>query len=109
MSAEKTFNSEIIAEQQAAADALRKKLEPVRTRLGGKVAELLFDLTYFHRRERKPTWWSIFDKIGKDAEDLIDDFDCLAGLVAKSKYMDGGKSWERTFDFPEQVLSSEKS
>ncbi len=102
VSAEKTFNSEIIAEQQAAADALRKKLEPVRARLGCKVAELLFDLTYFHRREKKPTWWSIFDKIGKDAEDLIDDFDCLAGLVAKSKSMDGGKSWERIFDFPEQ-------
>jgi predicted RecB family nuclease len=102
VNAERTFNSEIIAEQQAAADALRKKLEPVRERLGAKVAELFFDLTYFHRREKKPTWWSIFDKIGRDAEDLVDDFDCLAGLVAKSKSMDGGKSWERTFDFPEQ-------
>jgi hypothetical protein len=69
----------------------------------------LFDLVHFHDRERKPAWWSIFDKIGKEAEDLVEDLECLGGLVAKSRAVDGGRSWERTYEFPEQETKLEAS
>jgi uncharacterized protein len=96
------FNLDSVTDEQAAADALREKLIVVRKRHRDRVADLLFDLVHFHDRERKPAWWSIFDKIGKEAEDLIEDLECLGGLVAKSRPVDGGKSWERTYEFPEQ-------
>lgn len=46
----------------------------------GDANQMLADICDFHKREEKPTWWSIFDKVGKEAEDLINDADCLAGL-----------------------------
>jgi predicted RecB family nuclease len=104
-----TFNLEGVNREEAAADALREKLRPVRDRNGDRVADLLFDLIYFHDRERKPTWWSVFDKIGAETEVLIEDLDCLGGLVAKSRAVDGGKSWERTYEFPEQETKLEPS
>lgn len=103
------FNLDSVNEKQAAADALRERLEVVASGHGDRVADLLFDLVHFHDRERKPAWWSIFDKIGKEAEDLIEDFECLGGLVAKSRAVDGGKSWERTYEFPEQETKLEAS
>src|SRR6266403_5868496 len=96
------FNLVSVNEEQAAADALRERLKIVASRHGDRVANLLFDLVHFHDRERKPAWWSIFDKIGKEAEDLIEDLECLGGLVAKSRAVDGARSWERTYEFPEQ-------
>jgi predicted RecB family nuclease len=101
------FNLHSVNEEQAAADALREKLNAVRDRHGDRVADLLFDLVHFHDRERKPTWWSIFDKIGKEAEDLIEDLECLGGLVAKSRSVDAGRSWERVYEYPEQETKLE--
>jgi predicted RecB family nuclease len=101
------FNLDGVNREQAAADALREKLRPIRHRNGDRVADLLFDLLYFHARERKPAWWSVFDKIGAEAEVLIEDLECLGGLVAKSRAVDGGKSWERTYEFPEQETKLE--
>lgn len=34
----------------------------------------------FHRRESKPTWWRLFDRLGLTEVDLHDDMDCLVGL-----------------------------
>lgn len=34
----------------------------------------------FHRRENKPTWWRLFDRMGLSSLELYDDMDCLAGL-----------------------------
>ncbi|MDN5569014.1 MAG: TM0106 family RecB-like putative nuclease, partial [Paracoccus sp. (in: a-proteobacteria)] len=44
--------------------------------------EMLFNLGLFHKREAKPAQWAVFDSVGKDEDDLIDDLDALAGLVA---------------------------
>lgn len=101
------FNLDGVNEKQAAADALRERLKIVASRHGLRVAELLFDLVHFHDRERKPAWWSIFDKIGKETEDLIEDLESLGGLVAKSRAVDGGRSWERIYEFPEQETKLE--
>ena len=102
-----SFNLDSVNETQAAADALREKLSVVRDRDGDRIAAILFDLVHFHNREKKPTWWSIFDKIGKETEDLVDDLECLGGLVATSRPVDGGKSWERIYEFPEQETKLE--
>jgi len=34
----------------------------------------------FHRRENKPTWWQLFERLGCSELELYDDMDCLAGL-----------------------------
>ena len=34
----------------------------------------------FHRRESKPIWWRLFERMGLTEIDLHDDMDCLAGL-----------------------------
>ena len=31
----------------------------------------------FHKRENKPTWWRLYDRMGQNEFDLIDDMDCL--------------------------------
>ena len=38
-------------------------------------------LLEFHRREAKPIWWRMFDRHEMTEEELIDDPDCLGGLV----------------------------
>jgi len=41
---------------------------------------LLVDLLEFHRREAKPTWWAMFARQDMDAEELLDDAECIADL-----------------------------
>ncbi|MFQ3451759.1 TM0106 family RecB-like putative nuclease [Bradyrhizobium sp. UFLA01-814] len=101
------FDLVVVDQEQAAADALREELKVVAGRCGDRVAGLLFDLVHFHDRERKPAWWSIFDKIGKEPEELVDDLECLGDLTAKSRAVETGRSWERTYEFPEQETKIE--
>lgn len=42
------------------------------------LTETLAWLLEFHRRENKPMWWRLFDRLGLSHEDLLDDIDCLA-------------------------------
>lgn len=92
----------VAAEDEEAA-ALRARLAPVEARLGSAVAELLFDLNYFHKREDKPAWWAIFDRLAADGDDLIDDLECIAGLEAVgSPVQVTAQSFERTYRFPPQ-------
>lgn len=102
------FDSRSVDRDQLEADALRTRLKIVQQRDGDRVADLLFDLVYFHPREKKPTWWFIFDKVGKETEDLTEDLDCLGNLVANSRPVDTGKSWEQTYEFPEQETKIEE-
>ncbi len=89
--------------EDAEIEALRTRLEPVRTRLGDAVAELLLDLTFFHKREDKPAWWAIFDRLAQESEELIDDLECIQGLEAVAPPVKvTAKSFERTYRFPPQ-------
>jgi len=38
-------------------------------------------LLEFHRRDEKPSWWWHFKRLGMEEHELIDDADCLGGLV----------------------------
>jgi len=50
-----------------------------------RVQELLSWLLEFHWREAKPVFWRMFDRHEATEEELIDDLDCLGGLVRTSK------------------------
>ena len=63
---------------------------------------MLFNLALFHRREAKPAWWAIFDSLGKEEDDLVDDLDALGGLVADGPGEPVKKSIRRTYSFPVQ-------
>lgn len=64
--------------------------------------DMLFNLAQFHTREAKPAWWAIFDSLGKDDEELIDDLDALGGLVAMGKPFPVKRSTAQRYRFPPQ-------
>lgn len=64
--------------------------------------EMLFNLGLFHKREAKPAQWAVFDSVGKDEDDLIDDLDALAGLQAVGAAEPVKRSMARTYRFPQQ-------
>jgi len=39
-------------------------------------------LLEFHRREAKPKWWAMYNRQGQSAEELMEDPECLGGLVS---------------------------
>lgn len=65
---------------------------------------LLADLLEFHRRESKPAWWAVFSRQHLGFEDLLEDAECLAGLVPKEDIAPRPekKSVIYTFSFPAQ-------
>lgn len=64
--------------------------------------EMMFNLGLFHKREVKPAQWAVFDSVGKDEDDLIDDLDALAGLEAVGAAEPVKRSMARTYRFPPQ-------
>ena len=46
--------------------------------------ETLAHLLDFHRRENKPLWWRMFDRIAAPLEELADDIECLSLVKASS-------------------------
>ncbi len=50
-----------------------------------RVQELIAYLIEFHRREDRPMWWNIFNRLEMTEEELFDDKDCLAGLTRTSR------------------------
>jgi uncharacterized protein len=64
--------------------------------------DMLFNLGLFHKREAKPAQWAVFDSVGKDEDDLIDDLDALGGLVATGPAELVKRSMARTYRFPLQ-------
>ena len=64
--------------------------------------KMLFNRGRFHKREAKPAWWGIFDSLGKEDEDLIEDLDALGGLRAMGPSEPVGRSVSRCYTFPPQ-------
>jgi uncharacterized protein len=66
-----------------------------------RVKELLAHLLEFHRREEKPIWWRLFDRMAMQENELIDDPDCLGGLQRTARPAQKVKrsfEYEYTFD-----------
>ena len=53
----------------------------MRTRERWRIQELLAHLVEFHRREEKPIWWALFERSAMTHRELIEDLDCLGGLM----------------------------
>lgn len=54
--------------------AIQKEQDEIKARLIENLAWML----EFHRRELKPMYWRLFDRLGADDTELFDDLDCLA-------------------------------
>lgn len=87
-------------EEDEATTALRQALAD--SGLPAARQDMLFNLAQFHTREAKPAWWAIFDSLGKEDEDLIDDLDALGGLGAKGKPFPIKRSTAQRYNFPPQ-------
>jgi len=88
------------AEEDADTEALRAMLAA--SGLPQDRQEMLFNLGVFHKREAKPAQWAVFDSVGKDEDDLIDDLDALAGLEATGPAERVKRSMARTYRFAQQ-------
>lgn len=64
--------------------------------------EMLFNLGLYHKREAKPAWWAIFDSLGKEEDELIDDLNALGGLEATGPAEPVKRSMRREYRFPPQ-------
>ena len=49
-----------------------------------KPTETIKNLVGFHRREQKPEWWEIFDRMEKTHDELEDDAECIGKCVLQS-------------------------
>lgn len=75
-------NEEIIARVQLRDRLLAKAKQQLES--NPKLAALSENLAWmleFHRRESKPVFWRLFDRLGFSSEELRDDPDCLAFCV----------------------------
>jgi predicted RecB family nuclease len=92
--------SEKAVDDDADEAALRGLL--ARSSLPAERQQMLFDLGRFHRREIKPGWWAVFDSMGKDRDELIDDLSALGGLAATGSGYKVKQSIARDYRFPAQ-------
>jgi predicted RecB family nuclease len=47
-----------------------------------RARELMSNVVTYHQREARPVWWAFFARIDGDHSELVDDIDCIGGLVA---------------------------
>ncbi|QOF73651.1 TM0106 family RecB-like putative nuclease [Aminobacter sp. SR38] len=87
-------------EEDADTQALRSALAA--SGLPQDRQDMLGNLGLFHKREAKPAQWAVFDSVGKDEDDLIDDLDALAGLEAIGPVEPVKRSFARSYRFPPQ-------
>jgi len=84
----KTTSTEPLTEAEARLVPYRRALvEPLpddrQTWTADQTArELTYQLLDFHRRADKPDYWAMFQRMELDEDDLLEDPECLAGLVA---------------------------
>ncbi len=101
----------------AEATPAEKRLEDYRRKLLGtlpqdqtiwspkdQLCELVFQLLDFHRREAKPEWWSVFDRMDKTDDELIEDIECIGGMTRSTVTppRPDKRSVEYDYGFPEQ-------
>ena len=58
-------------------------------------------LLEFHKRENKPTWWRLYERLGLTEIDLHDDMDCLVGLQRTSRepFLPTPRSRNQAFEY----------
>jgi hypothetical protein len=84
------------------ADSVSLRAQLATAKLTPERQDMLFNLGMFHKREVKPAWWAIFESLKREEDELIDDLDALAGLMATAPATPIARSQQRTYSFPEQ-------
>jgi predicted RecB family nuclease len=76
-------NIKEIAEQAKYAEEMRAEIPADRDANPEhwRVHELLSWFLEFHRRESKPIWWARYERHAMTVQELVDDPECLGGLV----------------------------
>jgi uncharacterized protein len=69
-------------------------------------ATILRDLLDFHRRIAKPQWWAVYDRQAKNAEERIEDLECIAGatLAKDIAPISEQRSYRYTYRYPPQEV-----
>ncbi len=108
-----------IPEEVTAVTQLRDRLlnlsEETSDEKKSALLEILAWSLEFHRRENKPTWWRLFERLGWTEIELYDDMDCLAGLTRTSTkpYLPTPRSrnyiYEYNYDMDQPFKGSAKS
>ncbi|MBB3167504.1 TM0106 family RecB-like putative nuclease [Simiduia aestuariiviva] len=104
-----------VSEAQSATltlrDRLLEKAEQLRDQdaAAGALHATLAGLLEFHRRDAKPVFWRLFDRLGLSELELVDDLDCLAGCVRTEKppYKHSPRARNLTYEYrfnPEQAF-----
>jgi predicted RecB family nuclease len=73
-----------VSDEVTARTTLRDKLLEKSNDLQGEDARVTENMAWtleFHRRETKPMWWRLFDRMGLSHVELEDDLDCIASCV----------------------------
>jgi predicted RecB family nuclease len=84
--------------------ALIDALPPERSAWNARhqVSELTYFLLDFHRRADKPAYWRMFARQDMVQEELLEDAECLAGLVREGQPKPDKRSLVWTYRYPEQ-------
>jgi uncharacterized protein len=81
---DETASADDVNEVQAESEAMVAKLVARRDHLlphdpvEAGIAELLSQLIEFHKREAKPMWWQLYERLAMDDDALYDDIACIA-------------------------------
>ena len=81
--------------------ALDELVENLASREDKPHARILSNLCLYHKRENKPAYWRLFDRLESTDEDLVTDLDCLGDLIAtgeKEKVTARSFEYSYTFD-----------
>lgn len=79
------------------------------------IARLFAWVLEFHRREKKPMYWRLFDRLGSSDEELLEDIDCLALCMRtdraayKLKPNDRNLCYEYQFDPNQEFKAASKN
>jgi len=93
------------AEEETEVTRLRDKLlEMAELELDGGKQSVLRNLAWlleFHKRENKPTWWRLFDRLGLTEVDLHDDMDCLIGIqrTAREPFLPSARARNKVYEY----------
>lgn len=90
--------------REAAREALRQAIRAGQIPASDTGRDLVAHLVDFHARAKKPEFWAIYDRAEREAEDLIDDGECIGAIQP------AGVQWLRkdkrstiaTYSFPDQ-------